>query len=194
MSKVGSVEYPTENILPKRPLTLGNGDNKALAGEIVASGPFFGLLQDNANTGDARGLVIHAVMRVKKTTPAIADNAPLLCIVNPTGTKNDYWMRTAVAGEEINAYSLELAAEDTTDVLILGPLPPPYDLVGEAAGEAFAAILLALATGATQGQILVMNGSNSAELTSFAIPVVDGANTEILKTDGSEAVTWATDV
>lgn len=194
MSDVGSVEYPTENILPNRPMSLGNGDGTALAGEVVASGPFFGLLQDNASNGDVRGLVVHAVMRIRKTTAAIADNDPLTFVANPTGTKNDVWVRKAVAGEAIHAYALELAAQDTTDILVVGPLVPPYALVGEAGGDAFAAALLATVTGATAGQILVADGANDVELTDYAVPTADGALNEILKTDGAAAVTWQADV
>lgn len=129
MVDVGSVEYPTENILPNRVLVLGNGDFTALAGEVVANGPFFGLLQDNATTGDKRGLVVHAIMRVRKTSPEIADNDPITFVANPTGTKNDVWAVTAVNPNPIHGYALELAIATTTDVLIVGPLMPPYDIV-----------------------------------------------------------------
>lgn len=126
MSDVGSVEYPTENILPDRVLTLANGDNTALAGELVASGPFYGLLQDNASTGNKRGLVVHAIMRVKKTAAAITDGDPLTLVANPTATKNDLWVRTAIATEEIHAYALETKAGADPDILIVGPLVPPF--------------------------------------------------------------------
>lgn len=118
MAKVGNVEYPDSDVLPFRPVEAPNGDFTVLAGEIVKSGPHFGLLQDNASDGDVRGLVIRSHIRARKTTAAIVDNQPLTLVANPTGTKNDWWFRTAIATEAIHAYAEEAAPVNTTDVLV----------------------------------------------------------------------------
>ena len=125
----GNVEYPENDIIPNCPVTAPNGDNTAIAGEIIASGPFYGLLQFSVSDGDITGLVVRQNMRVNKTAAAISKHDPITFIDNPTATKNDKFCRTAVATEEIHGYALEDAALNSTDVLIYGPVAPPFAVV-----------------------------------------------------------------
>lgn len=128
MSMVGTVEYPNPDIIPFRPIECPNGDNTAKAGEIVKSGPHYGLLQDNCKNQDVRGIMTRGHVRARKTAAAIADNAPLTLVANPTGTKNDKWYRTALTTEPIHGYSGELAPLNSTDVLVF-MTQAPYQLM-----------------------------------------------------------------
>lgn len=131
MALVGNAEYTDSEVIPLRPLTLANGDHTALAGEVCKSGVFYGMLQDNASTGDLRSLTL-GILRLKKIygggSDTIATGDPITFVVNPTATKNDYWVTQAGSSDEIHGYALENVLDDDTDVLVLIFRPPFAEL------------------------------------------------------------------
>lgn len=194
MSKVGAIEFPRTDIVVNRPVALSNSTS-ILAGKIVLSGDYFGLLDHTVDTsGQLRGLVINNIMRVDKKAGGglIIATGDAIKFTQVAG-EDWYEVQKAGAGDTVHGYAMEAAGATSTDILIKGPLEPPFALFGEAAGDTIAAEILALLTGATAGQVLVADGANGVQLTSFAIPVADGGANEILKTDGAEAVTWQVD-
>lgn len=128
MSDVGNVEFPRTDIVVNRPITLTNSTSIS-AGKIVASGPFFGLLQDSVTvSGQLRGLVINNIMRVDKKngggTDTIADGEEIT--FSQVAGQDWYEAVQAVALDPIHAYALEARIDGDTDVLIKGPLEPPF--------------------------------------------------------------------
>ncbi|MFA5714218.1 MAG: hypothetical protein WC998_00575 [Candidatus Paceibacterota bacterium] len=121
----GWVFYPNAHVIPNRTLTLVNGLQTALAGEIVWSAPYFGLITENAATGNKRGLIINSIIKSGKTNGAIVDGDYLTLVPNPDVTKNDYLWETAGAGDAIYGVALESAAIGTTYLLVHGPFGPP---------------------------------------------------------------------
>jgi hypothetical protein len=193
MSDRGSVEYPNPDVIPNRVILVPNGTGLAYAGDIVKSGVFYGLLQNNILVTDTtaalrtRSLTVLQNVRVSKTSASIADGDPLIFVANPTGTANDYWVRTAVAGEAIHAYALETKTTEA-DILIHGPLRPPFDVVG-GTGAGIADILTTLA-GATDRMAVLADGAGGIKLTAYVMPTADGNAGQQLETDGSASVTW----
>lgn len=125
----GFIVHPINNIIPNRRFTtaeLANGDNTALAGEVVQHGPFIGLLETDVdgNLSEYRDLLLNCIAIVKKInsggTDTIADGAYVTFVANPTATKNDLWAETATpATDDIHAIALEAAGDTDLYVMVL---------------------------------------------------------------------------
>jgi hypothetical protein len=127
---VGNVENPNPCILPQRVITLSDSTS-ILAGNIVKSGPHFGMLQDSVTTsGQKRGLVMNQIMRIlakSGTGTEISDGAAITL----TQVTDEDWYQAELAGEgdEIHGYAMEAKAAGGTDVKIKGPLPAPFTTI-----------------------------------------------------------------
>lgn len=134
----GFIVFPNPHIIPNLlfdDTVLANGDNTALAGEVVANGPFYGVLEKDVDGSEdeLRDLYVRGIFRVKKTNDtsgkAIAKGDYVTFVANPTGTKNDVWAEKATPEtDEVHGYALEAAASADTEVVILlagdgGPYP-----------------------------------------------------------------------
>ena len=92
--------------------------------------------------------------------------------------------RKAVADENIHAYAFKAALATDTEGQIIGPFLPPFAVYGTMA-DVLAAILTA-----DEGQVLVADGAGGVSVTSYVIPLTDGAANQVFETDGAEALTW----
>lgn len=170
-------------------------DAGCIAGEVYASGPFIVIspittVKDGSDNNIIPGWVEgHYVVRKHGDTSlhAWVKGDPLIAIA--VGSHDYLQFRVAVAGEPIHAYAFKDALTADTEGQIIGPFLPPFSLLP--IGDITA--LLAILAAATGNQIVVADGAGGIELTSFAIPVIDGTANQILKTDGSEVVSWAAD-
>jgi hypothetical protein len=165
-------------------------DTGCAAGEVYTVSPFVFIVPVTTTKDSGNNQVVpgwtegHYVVRKKAGTAWVVGDP----ITFEAVAGKDYLAAdVATAGQAIHAYAT--VAADAGDVLgqIVGPFLPPYGVVGTMAD------ILAALTGAPAGSIVVADGTGGISVTTYQIPLADGAAGQILATDGALTVSWTTE-